>query len=355
MKKTYLLLIVIIIALTLFGCKSKKASIIKVGLSFSDFATERWPLEQALMTKLLYKAGAQVFSQVANNNAELQNDQIENLVLQGVNVIIIIAKDGTKCASAVEKAYESHVPCIAYDRLIMTDKLAAYISFNNVEVGRQQARGVLKIKNKGKFFLLGGSPTDNNAHLFRKGQMEIIQPLIKSGDITIVGEGWADNWNPSIAAKIMEDFLSVKKNKLDAIIASNDGTALGAIQILKEYDLAGKIPISGQDASPAGCKSIIEGELTMTVFKDIRLLTPMAIDIALKLAKGEKINGLINFKLSEVTTDEKLTGKVPCKFLDVVQVDKSNIYDVVIKSGFQNWDEVYKNVPEKDRPPKPEL
>ena len=354
MKKFLILLMVIVLifSLTLTGCKKEKGAI-KIGLSFSDFATERWPTEQALMTKLGSEAGAQVVSQVANHDAKLQNDQIENMVLQGVDVIVIIAEDGASCATAVDQAAKSKIPCIAYDRLIKSDKLAAYISFDNVDVGRNQADGVLKVKNKGRFVLLGGSPTDNNAVLFRSGQMEKLQPLIDSGDIEVVADQWVDNWDPANALKIMENILTAQNNKIDAVVASNDGTALGALQAMKAQGLAGKVPISGQDATAAGCKSIVEGELTMTVFKDVRLLSPMAIDMAVSLAKGEAIDGLVNYKLSELTLDDKLTGEVPCKFLKVVQVDKDNVYDVVVKSGFQAWDEVYKDIPQAQRPPKP--
>jgi D-xylose transport system substrate-binding protein len=325
---------------------------IKIGLSFSDFATERWPVEAALMTDLGNKAGAQVVSQVANHDAKLQNDQIENMVLQGVNVIIIVAEDGAACATAVNQAAEAGVPCIAYDRLIKTDKLAAYISFNNVEVGRQQAKGVLAVKNKGKFVLLGGSPADNNAILFRQGQMEILKPLIDKGDITIVGDQWTDNWEPSNALKNMENILTAQKNMVDAVVASNDGTALGALQAMKAQGLAGKVPISGQDATAAGCKSIVENELTVTVYKDVRLLSPMAIDLAIKLAKKQPLD-LKSYTLAELTLDKNLKGSVACKFLEVVQVDKNNVYDVIIKSGFQKWEEVYKDIPADKRPPKP--
>lgn len=355
MKKffIFLMLILLTVSFLFIGCKGKKSDGIKIGLSFSDFATERWPVEQALMTKLGYEAGAQVISQVANHDAKLQNDQIENMVLQGVDVIIIIAEDGASCATAVEQAAEAGVPCIAYDRLIKSDKLAAYISFDNTEVGRQQAQGVLKVKNKGKFVLLGGSPTDNNAILFRNGQMEMLQPLIDSGDIKIVADQWVDNWDPANALKIMENILTAQNNDIDAVVASNDGTAGGAIQALKAQGLTGKVPISGQDATAAGCKSIVENELTMTVYKDVRLLSPMAIDMAVTLAKGGKIDGLKNYKLSELTLDDKLTGEVPCKFLEVIQVDKNNVYDVVVKSGFQKWEDVYKDIPLDKRPPKP--
>lgn len=193
-------------------------------LSFSDFATERWPVEKDYMVKLAKEKGVDAIFQVANHDAKLQNDQIENMVLQGVNVIISLAEDGAACATAVDNAAKSKVPCIAYDRLIKSDKLAAYISFDNVEVGRQQAEGVLKVVNKGKFVLLGGGPTDNKAILFRNGQMEVLQPYIDRGDITIVADQWVDNWDQANALKIMENILTAQKNQVDAVVAFNDGT-----------------------------------------------------------------------------------------------------------------------------------
>jgi len=341
-----------ILTLAAGGC-GKKSDKLKIGLSFCDFATERWPVEEALMTKLATEAGADVISQVANHDAKLQNDQIENMILQGVDAIIIVAEDGASCATAVAQAAEAGVPCIAYDRLIKSDKLSAYISFDNVEVGRQQAQGILKVKDKGRFVLLGGSPADNNAVLFRKGQEEGLKPLIEKGDIEIVADQWVENWDDATALKIMENILTAQSNKIDAVIASNDGNALGALQALKAQGLAGTVPISGQDATAAGCKSIVEGELTMTVFKDVKQLAPMAIDMALKLANKQTIEGLTNNKLSDLTGDKNLKGDVPCKFLQVVQVDKDNVYDVIIKSGFQKWEDVYKDIPAEQRPPKP--
>jgi D-xylose transport system substrate-binding protein len=326
---------------------------IKIGLSFSDYTTERWPVEAALMTRLANEAGAEVISQVANHDAKLQNDQIENMVLQGVDVIIIVAEDGASCATAVEQAAQAGVPCIAYDRLIKSDKLAAYISFDNIEVGRQQAKGILKVRDKGRFVLLGGSPTDNNAVLYRNGQKEVLKSFIDKGDIEIVADQWVDNWDAANALKIMENILTAQNNKIDAVVASNDGTALGALQALKAQGLAGKVPISGQDATAAGCKSIVEGELTMTVYKNVNLLAPIAIDMALKLAGKQNIADLVSYKLSDLTLDNNLKGEAPCKFLEVVQVNKENLYDVIVKGGFQKWEDVYKDIPAEQRPPKP--
>jgi len=266
------------------GKKEEGKEVKKIGLSFSDFATARWARERDLMTKLFEEKGYEVIAQGANNDSKTQNDQIENMVTQGVKAIIVIAEDGAAAATAVSNAAKAGVPVIAYDRLIKSPEVACYISFDNVEVGRQQAKGILKEKSSGNFVLLGGSPTDNNAILFRNGQMEVLKPLIDKGDIKIVADQWVENWDPATAVKKMENILTSQKNKIDAVVASNDGTALGALQALKAQKLAGKVPISGQDATGPGCRSIVDGELTMTVFKDVRELTPLAVDIADKLA-----------------------------------------------------------------------
>ncbi len=358
MKKILVLLMVVVLLVSFGmgafanGKQDGGAKKVKIGLSFSDFATERWPVEEKALREQFESLGAEVFTQVANHDAKLQNDQIDNLVLQGVNVLIIVAEDGAAAATAVDSAKKDGVAVIAYDRLIKSSNLDAYISFDNVEVGRVQARGVLNVVDKGNFILLGGSPTDNNAVLFRKGQMEILQPLIDKGQIKVVGDQWVDNWDPAVATAKMENLLTSVGNKVDAVVASNDGTALGALQAMKAQGLAGKVPISGQDATAAGCKSIVEGELTMTVFKDLRQLVPMAVDTAMTLAKGEELKGLTIYTLKDLTGDD-VSGDVPCKFLKVVGVDKDNVYDVIVKSGFQSYDEIYKDVPADKRPPRP--
>jgi D-xylose transport system substrate-binding protein len=354
MRRAFIFIIFGLLVLSLLlpmGCAKKKPDTIKIGLSFSSFAIERWPRERDKMTELAKNAGAEVISASAEKDANRQNDQIENMVTQGADVIIIVAYDGASCVTAVEQAAKDGVPCIAYDRLIPSDKLAAYITFDNVEVGRQQALGVLNVKNKGKFVMLGGAPTDNNATLVRMGQMEAVQPYIDKGDIEIVADQWVEGWSQEKAVGIIENILTTQQNDIDAIVSSNDGTALGAIQALEAQGLAGVVPLSGQDATGPACKAVVEGKLTVTVFKDINLLSPMAIDLAMKLAKGESLM-LDGRKLSDLTGKD-IAGSVPCKFLDVVQVTKDNLYDVVIKSGFQSYDEVYKDIPEDQRPARP--
>jgi len=363
-RKILSVVMLVIMVTSLFACKS--AGKPKVGLSFSDFATERWKNEADLMTKLLNEKGYDVIVQEANHDVKLQNDQIDNMVTQKVKGLIVIAEDGDAAVTSVDKAAKAGVKVIAYDRLIKTASISAYISFNNVEVGRQEALGVMTAlgitggssttwtkDNPAKIVLSGGSPTDNNAHLVRQGQMEVIQPAIDAGIITIVADQWVDNWDATNAEKMMENILTAQQNKIDGVIASNDGTALGELQAMKAQGLAGKVPISGQDATADGCNSIVKGEQTVSVYKDIRLLSPMAVDMIDKLINGKAISGLQAFKLADLTGDATKTGDVQCVFLPVQQVTKTNVYDLIVKSGFQPYDDVYRDIPADQRPAKP--
>jgi len=335
----------------------------KIGLSFSDFATERWKKEADLMKQLLEAKGYEVITQEANHDVKLQNDQIDNMVSQGVKGLIVIAEDGDAAATSVDKAAAAGVKVIAYDRLIKSANIAGYISFNNVEVGRQQALGVMKAlgidsgtwtkDNPAKVVMLGGSPTDNNAILFRKGQMEIVQPYVDKGIVKIVADQWVDNWDAANANKLMENILTAQQNKIDAVVASNDGTGLGALQAMKAQGLAGKVPISGQDATADGCNSIVKGELTVSILKDTRNLVPEGINLMDALIKGTAGSSLKSYTMAELTNDATKTGNVMSLFLAVQQVNKDNVFDLVVKSGFQSYDDVYRDIPEAQRPAKP--
>ena len=329
----------------------------------SDFATERWQPEAALMQKLLEGMGYKVLVQQANHDVKAQNDQIDNMVSQGAKGLIIVAEDGAAVATAVDKAAQSGVKALAYDRLIKSPNIAGYISFNNEEVGRQQALGVLKAANIDggkwttdnplKVVMLGGSPTDNNAILFRKGQMDIVQPYVDKGIVKIVADQWVDNWDATNAEKLMENILTAQKNNIDAVVASNDGTGLGALQAMKAQGLAGKVPISGQDATADGSNSIVKGELTVSILKDIRNLAPIATKLMDDLLQCKPNADLKQFTMAELTNDPKQQGNVQALFLPVQQVNKDNVYDLVVKSGFQPYDAVYRDIPDAQKPPKP--
>jgi D-xylose transport system substrate-binding protein len=180
--------------------------------------------------------------------------------------------------------------------------------------------------------------------------MEVVQPYIDSGVIKIVADQWVENWDAAKAQTMMENILTAQQNQIDAVVASNDGTALGELQALSAQGL--HVPISGQDATADGCNSIVRGEQTVTVFKDNRLLSPKAVDMIDALIRGEALTGLTEYTLAVLTGDDTLQGNIQAAFLPVVQVTRANVYDVVVVSGFQSYDDVYRGIT-TNLPPRP--
>jgi D-xylose transport system substrate-binding protein len=315
-----------------------------IGFSLDTLKEERWQRDRDLFVAACETRGARVLVQSANNDANLQNSQAENLLTQGVDVLVIVANNARTAATIVESAHKSGVPVVAYDRLILDSDLDAYVSFDSVRVGEQQADYLVKRRPKGHYVLIGGSPIDNNARFVRDGQMNVLQPLVDKGDIQIVAEQWAKDWQPVEALKIMENALTRNQNQVDAVVASNDGTAGGAIQALAEQKLTGKVLVSGQDAELGACQRIVAGTQSMTVYKPIRELTSKAADIAVAMAQKQPLP-------ASGKTVPNGKRDVPAFLIDPVQVDKNNMAATVIKDGWQKLDEVYKDVP-RDQWPK---
>jgi len=196
--------------------------------------------------------------------------------------------NATVLSNTIKEAKKAGIKVVSYDRLILNADIDAYISFDNEKVGEMQAEGVLKAQPKGNYYLLGGSPTDNNAKMLREGQMKVLQPSIDKGDIKIVGQQWVKDWSATDALSIVENALTANNNKIDAIVASNDGTAGGAIQALASQKMAGKVPVSGQDADLAAVKRVIAGTQAMTVYKPLKLIASEAAKLSVQLARNEK-------------------------------------------------------------------
>lgn len=322
---------------------SQKNKTVKIGLSMDDLRLERWQHDRDMFVAKAKELGAEVVVQSANGDDQTQFSQCENLISQGVDILVIIPHNGDVMAPIIEQAHKAGIKVLSYDRLITKSNVDYYISFDNIKVGELQAKAITDLVPKGKYFLMGGSPVDNNAKLFREGQMNVLKPFIAKGDIQVVGDQWVKDWLPEEALKIMENALTANNNKIDAVVASNDSTAGGAVQALAAQNLAGKVPISGQDAELASCQRIVEGTQTMTVYKSIKLLAPSAAEIAVKIVKGDQIktDGVVN----------NGTKDVPSILLTPISVDAKNMVDTVIKDAYNKMEDVYKNVP-KDKWPK---
>ncbi|MFD2670765.1 D-xylose ABC transporter substrate-binding protein [Marinicrinis sediminis] len=353
MKKSTLMMLMLVLTFALAACNNgntannsgnaggneasgdKKDDKIVVGFSMDTLEEERWKKDRDLFVAAVENLGGEVKVQSANGDDALQISQAENLISQGVDVLVVVPHNAEAAATIVEKAHSANIKVVSYDRLIKNSDVDLYVSFDNERVGEMQAEAITKLAPEGKYVYIGGADTDNNAHLFKKGAFNVLQPLIDGGQIEVVYDQWTKEWNPANALANMENALTANNNDITAVVAANDGTAGGVIQALQSQGLAGEIPVSGQDAELAAAQRIVEGTQTMTVYKPIKNLAEKIAEVSVMIAKGES-----------VSTDQTVNnGKidVPSILLDPIAVTKENIDDTIIADGFHSKEDVYKN------------
>jgi len=309
-----------------------------IGVSWSNFQEERWKTDEAAMKAAIEAAGDKYISADAQSSAAKQLTDVEALIAQGANALIILSQDASAIGPAVEKALAEGIPVVGYDRLI-ENKDVFYLTFDNKEVGRLQAREVFKVKPEGNYAFIKGSSADPNADFLFSGQMEVLKEAIDSGKVKNVGEAYTDGWLPANAQKNMEQILTTNDNKVDAVVASNDGTAGGAIAALAAQGLAGSVPVSGQDGDHAALNRVALGTQTVSVWKDARELGKNAAEIASQLADGKKMEEIPNV-VKFTTPGGNETNSV---FLTPIAITKDNL-NVVIDAGWVTKDVVCQGV-----------
>ena len=302
-----------------------------IGLSLDTLKEERWQHDRDTFSSAAEKLGARVIVQSANSDDTRQVRDIESLISKGVDVLVIVPHNGAAMSRAVKSANQAKIPVISYDRLILNADVDYYLSFDNVKVGEAQATYLashLPGDRPARIVRIYGAPTDNNAKLFKQGQDNVLNPLIKSGKIVVVHEDWALDWKPDVAKRIMNAAITKAGREIDGVLASNDGTAGGAIQSLVEEGLAGKVIVTGQDADLAACQRIMRGTQAMTVYKPLKNLATNAARIAVAIARNEK---------PETTSSvDNGTKQVPSIFEKVIAVDKANLQSTVVADGFHS-------------------
>ena len=313
-----------------------------VGVSWSNFQEERWQTDEAAIVGALEEAGATYISADAQSSSAKQLSDVESLIAQGADVLIILAQDAQAIGPAVEAAAAEGIPVIAYDRLIDDDR-AFYLTFDNVEVGRLQAQAVLDAAPEGNYVMIKGSNTDPNADFLRGGQQEVLQEAIDSGAITIVGEAYTDGWLPANAQRNMEQILTANDNAVDAVVASNDGTAGGVVAALTAQGMEG-IPVSGQDGDHAALNRVALGTQTVSVWKDARELGRVAGELAVDLADdGEaSMEGMSSF-----TTDSG--NELNALLLAPQPITRDNL-DTVVDAGWIDVETLCQGVSESVGP-----
>lgn len=300
-----------------------------IGVSWSNFQEERWKTDEAAIKAAIEKVGGTYLSADAQSSPAKQLTDVESLISRGAKALIVLAQDAQAIRPAVQKAVDEGIAVVGYDRLIEIPQ-AFYLTFDNVEVGRMMAREIVKAKPEGNYVFIKGSSSDPNANFLFQGSMEILKPAIDAGKIKNVGEAYTDGWLPANAQRNMEQFLTRNANKVDAVVAANDGTGGGAIAALAAQGLAGSVPVSGQDADRAALNRVAQGTQTVTIWKDARELGRTAAEIAIKLAGGAKLTEVAGAAAWDQGPSK---AKMTALFLKPVPVTKDNL-GVVIDAGW---------------------
>lgn len=318
-----------------------------IGLSLDTLKEARWQADRDMFVKRAQELGAEVLVLAANSDDTVQISDVEKLITRKVDVLVVVPHDGRAMAKAVRMAHDAGIPVISYDRIIRDSDLDLYVSFDNVRVGELQARYLVEHLpgGKGRIVRIYGAKTDNNASQFKSGQDQVLAPYLARGDIQVVHEDWAEDWKPENAKRIMNAAITSQGSRIDAVLASNDGTAGGAIQALLEEGLAGRLLVTGQDADAVALQRIAAGTQAMTIYKPLRTLAQGAAELAVRVAQRKVI-------VAKQTVNNGW-GEIPSSLFDVVTVTRDNMVSTVIKDGMVSYDDVYRGIAPAARPPRP--
>ena len=338
MKVTRILSAMAVLALAVTACGTSSGggggtttSAKKIALLLPETKTARYESKDRPLFEAKVKAlcsDCQIIYNNANQDASAQQSQAEAALTNGAKVLVLAAVDGAAAAAIANKAKQSNVPVISYDRLILnTPNVNYYISFDNQAVGKLQGTSLLQAlggKTNPSIVMINGAPTDNNAKLFKQGAHSVLD-----GKVTIAKEYDTPDWSPDQAQNEMTQALTALANKLDGVYAANDGTGGGAIAAMKSAGLKPLPPVTGQDAELAAIQRILIGEQYMTVYKAIGPEAEGAAELAVNLVNGTTVpSSKINGKTNNGNTD------VPSVLLTPVAVTKDTIKTTVVADKF---------------------
>ncbi len=328
----------VLIILTLGVAQAQKNEI-KIGFSIEDMKGERWQTDLDEFQQRAHELGGAVVTRSADGDDDLQFRQVNELLKDGIDVLVFLPHDTSKAGRIVEAAHAKHVPVISYDRLTNAS-VDLYVGFDLFSVGLEQAESLVDRAPKGNYLLLGGSPLDANSKVVRAGQMKVLQPFIDRSDIHVLADVWVPEWSATEAYLIVTKELNKLKAAPTAIVASNDAIAGGAIQALEDKGWSGRVLVSGQDADLAAIERIFDGSQLMTVYKPVGNEARAAAEAAIKLARHEDVESRVEVPNGMLTTKAIL--------LTPICVTQQNAKQTVLKDGFQKLEVVKQGLP-KDK------
>jgi D-xylose transport system substrate-binding protein len=326
MKKIILSLSLCVVSIFSFGQK--------IGFLMDSYITDRWYMDQKFVVDRIKELGGECLVEVPYGDANEQVKLAQKLIDSKVQVLIVVPTDTKRAIEIVEMGKKANIPVISYDRLILSNDLAYYISFDAEKVGQLQAQYALSKVPQGNYVLINGPVFDYNAILFRNGQLKELEPHIKSGKVKLLLDHVLSDWSEMEAMMKMSEMFGDNSFKPDAIVAANDALANGAILSIRK-ELLGKVVITGQDADITGVKNIISGNQSMTIYKPIKDLGRRAAELAMQLAKDPVIKDKTKTKIGDI--------EIYAELLPPVVVDKDNYKEILVKEGHIQSGELVEN------------
>ena len=308
----------------------------KVGVILPETATSaRWAdFDQPMLDKALRAKGLDPIIENAQGDTQKFSQIADSMISQKVKVLIIAAPSGDSGAAVEQKAAQQGIPVIDYDRLNLGGSAKYYVSFNNEKVGQLQGQALvtaLQSKPGAQVIEIEGSPTDNNATLFHNGQEDVLKPLYANGTLKLVNSRFIDNWDNPTGGTVFEQLLTANGGKVDGVLAANDGLAGAIITVLQKDGLAGKVPVTGQDATADGLKAILQGVQYSTVFKPIQQEADAAAQLAAALATGD--TAAADKIATQTSHDPTGNRDVASVLLQPQSITKDNV-KVVVQQGY---------------------
>lgn len=304
----------------------------EVGVILPDTTTSvRWErFDRPWLEKYFAGAGLRARIENAQNDPGLFQQLGEKMVADKVKVLLLAAVDPESAVAVERKAREAGIPVVNYDRLTVGGNADYYVSFDGEAVGTLQAEGMLKCmgaKPGAQIIEVEGARTDNNSTLFYNGQQQVLKPRYDSGELKLVNSQWIENWDNKLSGTTFEQMFNANNNRVDGVIAANDGFAGEVINVLRKYRLNGKVPVTGQDATYEGLRAILTGDQCMTVYKSIREEAAAATGLVSALAKGGTANA--DVVATQTVKDPRTNREIKALLLTPVSITKANVRVVV--------------------------
>ena len=325
--------ILALVSISIFSCEQKSDKI-KVGFLMESFSANRWVFDRKFFEEKIKELGAEVITKTSDGNDATQLAQALELIDEGVDIIVIVATNVNSAAAIVREAHKMGVKVIAYDRLILNSEVDYFVGLDAQQIGRLQAQYAINKKPTGNYILLEGDKADLNAINIEIGQKQGLEDKIKSGDINLLYQVFANNWSPDEASYEIEKVIKLTDKQIDVILAANDGTANGAIKALKKHGLGGNVIVTGLDADLSACQRIVNDEQTMTVYTPIKQVAYTSAELAIKVVKNQNLD-------YEFVTKNNGRIDVPSIILNSIALDKSNL-NKIIEDGIHAKEDIYK-------------